>query len=158
MSKDHRYNLFVTRLVKKDGKLSYHKKAFEALFLEFVKSLGEGQRIDVSFEANDGSGTYDQKKKIHACIREISMEMGDTFKESKKMIKKLSGLYFEDVNRRTGEITVYEKSFTDCSVQELGLVIQAIIQAGDDLGINFRGQFPLYSENPGLDFSEDQSF
>ena len=133
-----KYNIFSADLRKKDGKVVYEKQAQKKLYEEFSKALAEGQKLTIFVEAHDDSGFFAQLAKIYACIREISSEMGQSFVDSKKMIKEMSGLYFEYGT------TTYEKSFGNCSVSELTLAIQAILEAGDAIGINFRGQFPQY--------------
>jgi len=139
-----KYNIHGTRLIKHQGRLDYIKPSMKKLYDEFVKQVGDNQIVDVFFEAHDGTGTSGQLKKIHACIREMAFEMGDTFTSVKEMVKSISGLRFP----LQGEPD-YEKSFAVCSVRELAIVIQAIIEAGDELGINFRGYFPQYYEEEG---------
>jgi hypothetical protein len=141
----YKYNIHGTRLIKHGNRLDYIKPSMKKLFDEFVKNVGPNQVVDVYFEAHDGTGTSAQLKKIHACIREIAFEMGDTFESVKSMVKSISGLKFP----LQGEPD-YEKSFAVCSVRELAIVIQAIIEAGDEIGINFRGVFPQYYEEEGL--------
>lgn len=140
----YKYNIHGTRLVKHNDRLDYIKPSMKKLFEEFVKGIGPNQVVDVYFEAHDGTGTSAQIKKIHACIREIAFEMGDTFESVKAMIKDISGLKFA----LRGEPD-YVKSFSVCSVRELAIVIQAIIEVGDEIGINFRGTFPQYHEEGG---------
>jgi hypothetical protein len=57
-----------------------------------------------------------QLAKVHACIREIAKESGYTFDEMKLIIKDASG--------------IADKSFADCSKDELMLAIEACIQIG----------------------------
>ena len=138
--KSKSYNIFSCELVKKDGKVIHKDATEKKLYQEFKNSIEEGQKVTMFIEAHNDDGFFSQLAKIHACIREISSEMGQSFQDSKKMIKEMSGLYFEVGN------TFYEKSFGNCSVAELTLAIQAIIEAGDAIGINFRGEFPQYHQ------------
>jgi hypothetical protein len=130
-------NLVPVRLVKKDGKLAFQNNAAKLQHQEFVGSLVEGQSVSVLFEAYKDDGTNLQLAKIHACIRKLAADIGYTFEAMKLEIKRRSGLV-------VGDLTVdgYAKSFADCSVEELGLVISSIIEAGDFININFRGKFP----------------
>jgi hypothetical protein len=137
----HKYNIVSFPLVKKENHMSYANISIKKLYAEFVKSLPEGQRVIILLEAIDDSGSIAQISKIHACIREIASEMGQNFRETKVMIKENCGLHF------TVKEDTFEKSFGDCSVPELGLAIEAVIEAGDFLGINFRGQFPVYLQD-----------
>lgn len=137
--KNFKYNIHSTRLIKHEKKLDYIKSSQKLLFEEFVKKLEPNQVVDVFFEAYDETGSNNQIRKIHACIREMAIEMGDTFVGMKQTIKEMSGLKFPLRGEKD-----YEKSFAVCSSRELSLVIQTIITAGDELNINFRGAFPQY--------------
>jgi hypothetical protein len=127
-------NIFTVKLVKTNGKLVHKNKGELALYEAFVKSINENQDVEVFFESLDGSGTKPQLAKIHVCIRELASEIGYTFEEMKKEIKHRSGLVIGDLTTSEG----YVKSFADCSVDELGAVIETIIYAGEIVGINFR--------------------
>ena len=105
-------------------------------YAEFVKRLEGGQKIQVFMEADDGSGTLIQLAKIHACCRQLAKDLGNTFEEMKFEIKKKAGLCF--ITDFKGEKVLYCKSFADCSVEDLGLAIQAIIELGDFTGSNYR--------------------
>jgi len=128
-------NIFTVRLIKKDGKLIHRNAGELAIYQEFVKGMKEGEEVEVFFETIDSSGTNPQLAKIHVCIRELASEIGYTFEEMKKEIKRRSGLAIGDLSTSEG----YVKSFADCSVQELGSVIETIIEVGDTVNINFRG-------------------
>ncbi len=135
-----KHNIFSTKLIKgKDNtgndKMKYRTPAERKLYDEFVKALTKGQRVMMFLEAYDDSKTLSQLAKVHACIREIATEQGESFKEAKKSVKEAAGLYVEFKGM------AYEKSFEDCSVSEMTLVVEAIIEIGDFIGINFRGQF-----------------
>ena len=120
-------NIFNAKLIKVDGKLIHVNKGTEAIYNEFVKSLEEGQEVTVFFEANKDDGTNDQLAKIHVCIRKLASEIGYTFEEMKLELKRKAGLVYKD----------HVKSFADCSKEELGLVIEAIKEAGEMVNISF---------------------
>jgi hypothetical protein len=79
-------------------------------------------------DSNVDNGTLAQIAKIHACIRELAIELGYTFDDMKAEVKRRNGMLINDKC----------KSFADCSKEELALVIQSIIQIGDLANINFR--------------------
>lgn len=102
----------------------------------FLESLEVGQIVDGFYDANKDDGTLAQLAKVHACIRQIAIDTGDNFDDLKFEVKKMSGLCVaKDIN---GEKFLVCKSFSKCSKEELGLVIETIIQIGDTIGINFR--------------------
>ena len=131
-------NIISVKVSKQNGRLIYKDKAMKALHQEFIESLAEGQTVEIFFEAYKDDGTNLQLAKIHACIRKLAHEIGFTFEEMKKEIKRRSGLAHGDLDTPNG----YVKSFGDCSVEELGAVIQTIIEAGDFVQVNFRGKLP----------------
>lgn len=131
-------NITTVKLVKRHGKMIYLNRGMELIHKEFLKSLAEGQVVEVFFEAYKDDGTNFQLAKIHACIRKLASEIGHTFEEMKLEVKRRSGLAHGELG--TPEARV--KSFGDCSLEELSLVIQTIIEAGDFVGINFRGKLP----------------
>lgn len=133
MSKDA---IFKTVLRKFGDKMIYANPADETLYKTFVNSLEEGSSAEVFFDASKDDGTLAQIAKIKVCIRELAKETGNTFEEMQLEIKKASGLCIEkDID---GVKHVFIKSFADCSKSDLSLAIQAIIERGDFVGINFR--------------------
>ena len=131
-------NIISIKLTKRGKTLTYPNEGMKLIHKEFINSLSEGQTVEVFFEAYRDNGTNFQLAKIHACIRKLAQEVGFTFEEMKKEIKRRSGLTIGDLSTSEG----YAKSFGDCSVEELGLVIQTIIEAGDFVFINFREKLP----------------
>ena len=102
----------------------------------FLNGLEQGQIVDAFYDANKDDGTLAQLAKVHACIRQIAIDIGDNFEDLKFEVKKMSGLCVaKEIN---GEKFLVCKSFSKCSKEELGLVIETIIQIGDTVGINFR--------------------
>jgi hypothetical protein len=122
-----------------NGKLEHVIKGTKAQYESFVSNLEEGQIVDVFFDSNKDTGTFAQLSKIHACIREIAVETGQSFDEIKLRVKELAGLCWRNAD---GEFC---KSFAQCSVEELGLAIEAVIEIGDFVNINFRQVFPQKS-------------
>jgi len=103
---------------------------------EFLNGLVEGQIVDGFYDANKDDGTLAQLAKVHACIRQLAIDTGDNFEDLKFEVKKMSGLCVaKEIN---GEKFLVCKSLSKCSKEELGLVIETIIQIGDTVGINFR--------------------
>jgi len=135
MSQQH--NILSIKRVKRGNQLVFKSQGDLALYNEYVKSLEDGQVVEEFLDAHKDNGTGLQLAKIHACIRELSKEIGYTFNDMKKVIKQHCGLCFKD---NTGK--EYCKSFADCSIDELGLAIESIIEIGEDVNINFRGHFP----------------
>jgi hypothetical protein len=102
----------------------------------FLDGLEAGQIVDGFYDANKDDGTLAQLAKVHACIRQLAIDTGDNFDDLKFEVKKMSGLCVaKEIN---GEKFLVCKSFSKCSKEELGLVIETIIQIGDTVGINFR--------------------
>ena len=128
--------IFSTILKKFGDKLIYVKGAEEILYREFVGRLEEGHLIQVFFDASKDDGTLAQIAKIKVCIRELAKELGNTFEDTELDIKQASGLCI--VKEIGGEKFMIVRSFADCSVGDLSLAIQTIIQRGDFVGINFR--------------------
>lgn len=134
MSQKH--NILSIKRVKRGKQLVFKSKGDLAMYQEFVNSLEDGQVVEEYLESNVDNGTNLQLAKIHACIRELAKEIGYTFEEMKSEIKRRTGFKtsYKDLE--------YEKSFADCSIEVLGLVIETIVEIGDTVGINFRGHFP----------------
>lgn len=134
MNKKH--NIFYGQLVKKEDGTIVTTNSSSIKYQDFLKNILPGQTIDVFMEANDDDGTLAQLAKIHACIRQLAKDTGHLPEELKVFIKKKCSLYF--TKTYNGNIEVYYKSFSDCSKEELGLVLTVIIELGDFVGINFR--------------------
>jgi hypothetical protein len=134
---DEHDNIISVKVSKRNGKLVYKDNAMKSLHQEFINGLAEEQVVEIFFEAYKDDGTNLQLAKIHACIRKLAHEIGFSFMDMKKEIKRRSGLA-RDLDTPKEHV----KSFSDCSVEELGLVINAIIEAGDFVSINFRGKLP----------------
>ena len=115
--------MYSGRLIKKDGKLTYHEPKDKLSYDIFVSKLKEGQTVDMYVDLADTDHSKAQLAKVHACIRELSKESGYSFDDMKLLIKNASGLD--------------GKSFADCSKSELMLAIEACIQiGGENFNIN----------------------
>ena len=106
-------------------------KKYEA----FVKNIDEGQYVDIFLDANVDNGTLAQLAKIHKCCRELATDTGSTFEDMKFDVKRSAGLCIK--KEISGEMYMICKSFSKCSKDELSLTIQAIIEIGNTVGIDF---------------------
>ena len=118
---------FITKMIKKDGKLTFKKKSDKAVMDKAIENLREGQAVEMVIDFTKDDGRLGQISKIHAMIGDISAETGDDYEEIKKEVKKKAGLYTPNEEL---------KSFANCSSQELSLAIQAAINLGEFLGMN----------------------
>lgn len=120
----------------KDGKLIYISKSDETIYKLFVEKLDEGQVVEVFMDAHSDDGSLAQLAKIHKCIRELAMETGTPYEDMKLIVKKKAGMCVK--KEIDGEMIMYCASFAKASKEELGLVIETIIQIGDLVGVNCR--------------------
>jgi len=129
-------NMFSSSLKKDVDKLVYEHAADEKIYKLFVDNLVQGQTVDVFFDANKDDGTLAQLAKIHKCVREIAKETGNDFEDIKDLIKMRSGFCFE--KKVDGKIITKCKSFGKASKEDLGFVIEALINLGDMVNVNCR--------------------
>jgi len=129
-------NMFSSSLKKVEDKLVYEHAADEKIYKLFVDNLVQGQTVEVFFDANKDDGTLAQLAKIHKCIREIAKETGNDFEDIKDLIKVRSGFCFE--KEVDGKIITKCKSFAKSSKEDLGFVIEALINLGDLVNVNCR--------------------
>lgn len=122
--------MFTVKLVKRDGKLVYPDDKSKLNYQIFLDKLSEGQEVEVFMDLTSSNKSAAQIAKVHACIRELAKESGYTFNEMKIIVKKYSGLCYDD-----GGVE-YCKSFADCSKTELVLAIEACIEIGKEFNIN----------------------
>lgn len=92
-----------------------------------IKSLENGQKWEITHELTNDDASYAQLAKVHACVREVAKDTGHTVDDIKNLVKQKAGLYSDPGKLR---------SFANCSKAELSAAIQAVIEIGDDLGIN----------------------
>ena len=136
-------DILALRLRKENGKLIHISNGHKTIYEEFIKNIEEGQEVEFFYQSLKDDGTNLQLAKIHACLRELAIDNGSTFAEMKKNIKREAGLCWS--NNKGEE---YCASLGSISKEDLGLVIQAIIEIEDFVGINFRGKFPAYQNQP----------
>lgn len=102
----------------------------------FIAGLEEGQTLEIFMEANEDTATLAQLAKVHVCLRELAKETGTSFEDMKFLMKKKAGLCF--MTKHNNENVLYCKSLSDASKEELGALLEGIIEAGDMVGCNFR--------------------
>ena len=115
-----------------NGELKYSIQGSETRFKKFLKDLPDGTKLELFISATTGQGSAAQLAKIHAMIRDLANELGYTFEEMKLQVKRKTGLCF------TQDKLDYCKSFADCDISELNLVIQTLIEIGDFSNLNLR--------------------
>lgn len=123
--------LFKSKLIKKDGSLSY-SSGDPSLYNEFVKELPEGTQLSITIEVLGKEKSLNQLALVHSYIRILAEHSGNSFGAVKDEIKDKAGLV------EISEEETSSKSFADCSTDELSLAIQACIDLGDFLGVNLR--------------------
>lgn len=129
-----KHNIFHGQFVKTKDKLVI--SGSDTMYRMFINDLEEGQKVEIFMEANVDDGTIPQLAKVHVCIRELAKEIGYSFEDMKLEVKRRAGLCVKkDLG---GEVFMICKSFGDCSKDELALAVEAIVQIGDTVGINFR--------------------
>lgn len=104
------------RFIKKNGKLIYATPKDKLAYEIFVDKLKEGDKVEMYIDLAGVDHSKAQLAKVHACIRELAKEAGYTFDEMKLLIKEAAGLK--------------DKSFADCTRDELMLAIEACIDIG----------------------------
>jgi hypothetical protein len=112
--------MFTTILIKKDGKLVAETESKRALYKEFIKNLPDHTRLEVFMDFAADDGTTPQLAKIHACIREIAITMGETPAEVKEDIKRRCNLTLVDHGDKTVDILLLKhvKSLNDYQVHK----------------------------------------
>lgn len=132
MSEKH--NIFHGQFIKTKDKLVVCGS--DAKYRLFIDGLTESQKVEIFMESNVDDGTVPQLAKVHVCIRELAKEIGYSFEDMKLEVKRRAGLCVK--KELGGELFMVCKSFGDCSKEELGLAVEAIVQIGETVGINFR--------------------
>ena len=114
------------RFQKKDGKLHPCYKEDERAYKEFIDKIPNNKIVDVYITCYDEEiGTLPQLAKIHAMIREIAEFTKQGFNETKDNIKEVCGI-FNIVSSKPYQKKL--KSFGDCSIEELNMVINKLIE------------------------------
>jgi hypothetical protein len=115
------------KATKENKSLSFDKISQTKLEL-FLQQVPEGSKVTITYEIVHDNGSYAQLSKLHKCIRELAEYSGNTLDEMKMYIKEECGLIEGDD----------QKSFADCSKEELSRAIETCISIGEKIG------FPLY--------------
>ena len=121
--------MFTGKLKKVDGKLVYTSNSSRTAYEAFVRRLAEGAEVEVYMEEINDDGTLAQLAKVHAMIKDLAAFTGNPFMGMKYEVKRQAGLCFI----HQGELVA--KSFGDCSIDELGLAIEAAIILGERVGL-----------------------
>lgn len=113
------------QFVVKDSRLVPRNELAKEKYKLFVASIGPDDIVDCVMELISPTNTKAQLAKIHACINELAKEQGCSAIDMKNQVKKHCGLN--------------DKSFKDCSKEQLSDVIESILEIGRFLNINFQG-------------------
>lgn len=122
-------NFVSIKFIKRGERLSPCSENMTLMYREFLQNLEEGQEVTCIFEALNDNGSAGQKAKIHIYIRKIASETGTPVSDIKTQIKQNSGLSYD--NGKTF------KSFAECSIHELTLVLEEIKKICEFLNIPF---------------------
>ena len=114
-------------LCKENGELVLKSKAGKIRLDQFLQSLEEGEKVEVTYEPIHGEVSYAQLSKLHKCIRVIAADTGSSFDDVKLVVKQKAGL-IAHIDK--------PKSFSGLSKDEMQVAIQAVVDLGSSLGIN----------------------
>jgi hypothetical protein len=117
--------LLSIKFIVKNSKLTPRNELMKEQYKIFLNTMQEGDLVDCVMELVTPTNTKAQLAKIHACINELAKEQGCSSADMKLQIKDRAGLS--------------NKSFADCSKEQLSQVIEIVIEIGEFLNINFRG-------------------
>lgn len=115
--------MFLGNLVKKNSKLGYSNGKDKLLYNLFMDKIKEGEEVEIFICKKGKKGSPAQIAKIHASIRELAGELGFTFEDMKLVVKEKAGLCYNVADEDTEKTLC--KSFSDCSILELTLAIEA---------------------------------
>ena len=99
----------------------------------YVSTLPEGSLVEFYYELQSDDGTLPQLAKVHAMIREIATHIGESFENTKLLVKDKAGLCIS--KQVSGKEYLLAKSFGECSKEELSLAIQAAIEIGEQVNL-----------------------
>jgi hypothetical protein len=114
---------FIGRLVQQNGSLVPKTVKDRTNHNRFRAGIPEGAEVEIFMDIVDPK-TNGQLAKIKAMTRDLAQFTGNTFLEMEKDIKNSAGLCVNGTCR----------SFADCSVDEVGLAIQAAKEIGEFVG------------------------
>lgn len=122
------------QLKKIGDKLVYIDEAKRIRQELLVKSLEEGQIVDVFMDSNINDGTIAQISKSKVSIRAIAKEMGVSFEDAELEVKRKAGWCIK--KNLDGEIYIICKSHADASKEELMQLLQTIDEINQFLNIS----------------------
>ena len=108
--------------VNVDGELEPNDPSDQIRKDIFKKTLKPGEVVEITYQMYNPDYSVAQIDKVHKCIRILASEMGEEFNIVKSLVKERSGLK--------------DKSFADCTKEEISSAIQSAISIGDFLGCN----------------------
>jgi len=127
--------MYAVKLKVVDGKIKQTEKS-QILYDQFVKSLKDGDEVEIFMNISSASGSLAQISKVHTCIRLLANEAGYSFEEMKQLIKERSGLCLVVTEKGVSEEIC--KSFAECTKEELSMAIEACVEIGELYNINLR--------------------
>lgn len=127
--------MYSAKLKVVDGKIKQTERS-QILYDQFVKSLNEGDEVEIYMNVSSAAGSLAQISKVHTCIRALANEAGYTFEEMKMLVKERSGLCVQMTEK--GEVQEFCKSFAECTKEELSMAIEACVEIGELYNINLR--------------------
>jgi hypothetical protein len=122
--------MLITKLVKKNGKLEYLDSKDKIKYNLLLAKVPDNGIVEVLFTIQHNKASNAQISKLHASIRQIAFELGNSFDDIKSIIKIKTGLIHQDT---VGE--VIEKSFADCTKEEISLAIETCQTLANEQGI-----------------------
>ena len=125
--------MFIGTLIKKNSKIGYLDKKEKLLYDIFMDKVKEGEELEIFVCRKGIKASVAQISKVHASIRELSIELGFTFADMKLVVKEKAGLFYEVEDE--GNLKVVCKSFAECSKEEITLAIEACKQIAQDNNI-----------------------
>ena len=127
--------MYSAKLKVVDGKIKQTEKS-QILYDQFLKSLSEGDEVEIFMNISSAAGSLAQISKVHTCIRALATESGYSFEEMKKLVKERSGLCYVITEKGVQEELC--KSFAECTKEELSMAIEACVEIGELYNINLR--------------------
>lgn len=127
--------MYSAKLKVVDGKIKQTETS-QILYDQFVKSLNDGDEVEIYMNISSAAGSLAQISKVHTCIRALANEAGYSFEEMKVLVKERSGLCVKMTEK--GEVQEFCKSFAECTKEELSMAIEACVEIGELYNINLR--------------------
>lgn len=116
---------YLGRFIQENGQLVPKTVKDRLNHNNFRRGIPEGSEVEIFMDiADPNEKTNGQLAKIKKQIRELANFTGNTFDEMQNDVKNAAGLCVNGTCR----------SFADCSVDEVGLAIQAAKKIGEFVG------------------------